>query len=305
MNWIVVDEVHEYLIHYLTESQTLIYDPTIGYKELITNHSTVEGIIIRSSFKIDKNLIDALPNLRCIARYGAGMENIDKEYAISKNIMCINAAEGNATSVAEQCLGMLLSLLHQLPKATNEVKNGVWDRQNNWGSELTNKTIAIIGFGNTGSQFYKLLQGFSIKKLIYDPYKNLDTTEQVDYPTIFEEADIVSLHIPLTPETHYLVNKEYISKFKKNIILLNTSRGKIVDTQEIAAGIASKKIKAAALDVLEYEKLNFENLDNYPTALSYLLEQPNVMITPHIAGWSQESYYKMAEVIVKKIKNLV
>lgn len=276
------------------------------YQRLIAEY---EGIIIRSKIPVDKTLISHASKLRFIARVGAGMENIDVEAAASKGIKCLNAPEGNRDAVGEQAIGMLLALMNRLMIADHEVRQGIWQRERNRGYELGGKTVAIIGFGNTGSAFARKLSGFDVRILAYDKYKTgfaIDRVEECDMETIFDEADILSLHVPLTHETHYLVNQTYLENFAKPVWLVNTSRGQVVNTSDLVAMIDTGQVKGACLDVLEYEKFSFEELPsgNFPEAFNKLIVSDRVLLSPHIAGWTHESNLKMAQVLVRKIADL-
>jgi D-3-phosphoglycerate dehydrogenase len=271
------------------------------------------GIIIRSRFKIDKQFIDKATNLQFVARVGAGLESIDCEYAISKNIQLIAAPEGNRNAVGEQAIGMLLSLFNNLNRADREIRNGHWNRESNRGYELENKTVGIIGYGNTGKAFAKKLRGFDVTVLCYDILPNVadNNANQVALKELQEKADVLSLHIPWTKVTDKMLNTNFINNFAKPFWLINTSRGKNVVTADVVSALQSKKILGAGLDVLEYEKLSFENLfdssraqsrEEKPEALNYLMQADNVLLSPHIAGWTFESHQKLAQVIVDKIK---
>jgi D-3-phosphoglycerate dehydrogenase len=265
------------------------------------------GIVIRSRFKIDKTFIDKATNLQFIARVGAGLESIDCDYATSKNIQLIAAPEGNRNAVGEQTLGMLLSLFNNLNKANAEVKNGQWNREANRGHELDGKTVGIIGYGNMGKAFAKKLRGFEVEVLCYDIQDNVaDTnTKQVTLKELQEKSDVLSLHIPWTPETDKMVNKDFINAFQKPFWLINTARGKSVVTSDLVDALKSGKVLGAGLDVLEYEKLSFENLfdaESKNESFEYLRQAENVLLTPHIAGWTFESHEKLAQTIVDKIK---
>jgi len=264
--------------------------------------SDYDGIIIRSRFTIDKQFINKAKRLKFIARAGSGLENIDVEYAKMKDIKCFNAANGNSQAVAEHALGMLLTLFNKLNKADKEVREGKWKREENRGIELAQKTVGIIGFGNTGSAFAKLLQGFNVNILSYDKYLQ-NHSFQTFMGKIYEEADIVSLHIPLTDETTYLVNDKFINKFKNPIYLINTSRGKCVNTKSLVTALKNGKIKGVCLDVLEYEKSSFEQLSakGLPEEMIYLTKSNNSILSPHIAGWTNESNVRIAEILLKKI----
>ncbi len=284
----------------------LFYDrSTEELKKLIPDY---DGIVIRSKFKITKEIINSSPKLKCIARAGAGMENIDLIAAKEKNIICVNSPEGNRDAVAEHALGMLLMLFNKLKKADAEVRTGKWLREENRGVELGGKTIGIVGYGNTGSAFAKKLQGFGVTILVYDKYKKNFGNEFVKESTIeeiFKKTDVLSLHIPLTDETNYLVNEAFIKRFAKNIYIINTARGKCLNTNDLAKNIENKKVLGACLDVLEYEAISFESVDffNLPLPMQYLLRSDKVILTPHIAGWTKESNVKIAEVLARKIIN--
>jgi D-3-phosphoglycerate dehydrogenase len=266
------------------------------------------GIVIRSRFKIDKTFIDKAKNLQFIARVGAGLESIDCEYAESKNIKLIAAPEGNASAVGEHALGMLLSLFNKLNTADKEVKSGQWNRESNRGTELDGKTVGIIGYGNMGKSFAKKLRGFDVEVLCYDILPNVSDSnaKQVSLQEIQQKADVLSIHIPWTPETDKMVNTTFINQFSKPFWFINTARGKSVVTTDLVSALQSGKILGAGLDVLEYEKLSFETLfeGKKPEAFDYLLQAQNVILTPHIAGWTIESKEKLAQVIVAKILNL-
>ncbi len=265
-----------------------------------------DALVIRSRFKITKNIIDACPQLRCIGRVGAGMENIDVPYARSKNITCLSAPEGNRDAVGEHALGMLLMLLNQLKKADAEVRSGIWLRAENRGHEIAGKTVGIIGYGHMGSSFAKKLQGFDCRVLAYDKYKTGFGAPHVTEATLqqlFDECDILSLHLPLTAETEYIVNGDFISKFKKNIYLVNTARGKCLRTGDLVAALESGRVKGACLDVLEYESVSFEQIEQntLPEPFKYLVNSDKVILSPHIAGWTHESNYKMSRIIAEKM----
>ena len=265
------------------------------------------GIVIRSRFKIDKTFLEKATNLQFIARVGAGLESIDCDYATAKGVHLIAAPEGNANAVGEHALGMLLSLFNNLNKANNEVKSGQWKREANRGHELEGKTIGIIGYGNMGKSFAKKLRGFDVTVLCYDILPNMGDANatQVSLSELQEKADVLSLHTPWTTETDKMINADFIDKFKKPFWFINTARGNSVVTEDLVQALQSGKISGAGLDVLEYEKLSFETLfeGEKPAAFEYLLQAENVLLTPHIAGWTFESHQKLAQTIVDKIKN--
>ncbi len=282
-------------------------DFTSTKEEIEAKIENYNGIVIRSRFKIDKTFIDKAKNLKFIARVGAGLESIDCDYATSKNIHLIAAPEGNRNAVGEHALGMLLSLFNNLNKADKEVKNGIWQREANRGYELDGKTIGIIGYGNMGKAFAKKLQGFDVEVLCYDILPNVGdkNAKQVSLEEIKDNADVLSLHVPWTEITDKMVNTEFINEFTKPFWLLNLARGKCVITKDLVSALQSKKILGAGLDVLEYEKLSFENLFDEHSKnedFEYLRNCDNVILTPHIGGWTFESHEKLAQTIVDKIK---
>lgn len=264
------------------------------------------GIVIRSRFKIDKTFIDKAVNLKFIARVGAGLESIDCEYAEAKQIQLIAAPEGNRNAVGEHALGMLLSLMNKLNRANKLVREGKWIREGNRGYELEGKTVGLIGYGNMGKSFAKKLKGFEVTVLCYDIQENVadENAAQVSLTELQQKSDVLSLHIPWTPETDKMINSEFVNQFAKPFWFINTSRGKNVVTDDLVEALQSGKILGAGLDVLEYEKLSFENLfidSEKPKAFEYLLQAENVLLTPHIAGWTFESHEKLAQTIVYKI----
>ncbi len=265
------------------------------------------GAVIRSKITFDAEMLKAANQLRFIARVGAGMESIDLEYAKTRGIVCFNSPEGNRDAVAEHALGMLLSLLNHLNRADAEVRSGIWRREANRGIEIKGKTIGIIGYGNMGGAFAQRLKGFGCRVMAYDKYKTGYSDEFVnecDMETIFAETDILSLHVPLTAETRYLADESYLSRFVKSIWLINTSRGPVVNTAALVKTLKSGKVRGAALDVLEYEKTSFEsmNAETFPEPLKQLVAMENVILSPHIAGWTVESKYKLAKVLADKIR---
>ncbi|HIC32193.1 MAG TPA: hydroxyacid dehydrogenase [Flavobacteriaceae bacterium] len=281
-------------------------DYTSSKEEIKQKIKDYDGFIIRSRFSIDKTFLDAATNLKFIGRVGAGLENIDCDYAESKGITLISAPEGNRNAVGEHSLAMLLSLFNKLNKADNEVRNGKWLREDNRGIELDGKTVGLIGYGNMGKAFAKKLRGFDIKVLCYDIKDNVEdeNATQVSLEKLQEEADVLSLHTPETPLTIGMVNQNFINNFKKPFWLINTARGKSVVTSDLVNALKSGKILGAGLDVLEYEKASFESLfsSTLPEAFQYLIEAQNVILSPHVAGWTTESKEKLAQTIVDKIK---
>ncbi len=266
-----------------------------------------QGIVIRSRFKIDKTFLDKATHLQFIARVGAGLESIDCAYAKIKNIQLIAAPEGNRNAVAEHTLGMILSLFNHLNVADSEIKSGQWHREKNRGHELDGKTVGIIGYGNMGKSFAKKLRGFDVEVICYDIQKNVgdENARQVSLIELQQKTDVLSLHIPWTTETDKLISIDFINAFAKPFWFINTSRGKNVVTADLVLALQSGKILGAGLDVLEYEKLSFETLfheNQTPEAFQYLLQAKNVLLSPHIAGWTFESHERLAQVIVDKIK---
>lgn len=279
----------------------------LSFDELKAKLPNYHGIVVRSRFRMDAKLLDAAKNLEFIARSGAGMENIDEPYCEARGITLFNAPEGNRNAVGEHALGMLLSLFNQLNKGDQEVRKGIWDREGNRGIELEGKTVGIIGFGNNGSAFAKLLRGFDVTVLAYDKYKSgfgNEFIEEVSLDTLKHRADIISLHIPQTPETLGLIDNAFIDGVSHPFYLINLSRGKIVNTQALADGLTAGKVLGACLDVLEYEKSSFEEIfdGNIPAALKQLFEHNQVLFSPHVGGWTVESYYKLSRVLADKIK---
>jgi D-3-phosphoglycerate dehydrogenase len=322
-----LDKNHELLINKLNDlGFTNHEDYTASKEDIEAKVSEYDGIIIRSRFTIDKQFLEAAKNLKFIGRVGAGLENIDCDYAKDRGIALFNAPEGNRNAVGEHALGMLLSLFNKLNKADKEVSQGKWLREANRGLELDGKTVGLIGYGNMGKAFAKKLRGFDVEVLCYDIKDNVgdDNCKQVSLEELQEKADVLSLHTPQTPLTLNMVNSEFINGFKKSFWLINTARGKSVVTQDLVAALDSGKILGAGLDVLEYEKSSFENLFKVeeskfrwmrkrrkagslsvvevPEAFQYLINADNVILSPHVAGWTVESNIKLAQTIVDKIK---
>lgn len=272
--------------------------------------SNYDGLIIRSRFTIDQTFLEAATNLKFIGRLGAGLENIDTIYAEKKGIQLFSAPEGNRNAVGEHALGMLLSLFNHLRRADQEVRNGIWKREENRGLELEGKTVGIIGFGNMGKAFAKKLRGFDCEVIFYDLKENIGNQDarQVSLKELQENAEVLSLHTPLTSLTKNMINTDFINQFKNPFWLINTARGKSVVTKDLVSALKSGAILGAGLDVLEYEKSSFENLFSdelaLPEAFQYLIEADNVLLSPHIAGWTIESKEKLAQVIVDKIKQV-
>ena len=305
-----IDSNHPLLWEQLQESGFVNHNDFSSSKEEIeAKIQDYQGIVIRSRFKIDRHFLDKATQLQFIARVGAGLESIDCDYASSKGIHLIAAPEGNRNAVGEHTLAMLLSLMNHLNKANSEIKSGQWNRESNRGHELDGKTVGIIGYGNMGKAFAKKLRGFDVKVLFHDilPNQADENAQQVSLVELQQRADVVSLHLPWTAETDKMVNATFINQFAKPLWFINTSRGKNVVTSDLVAALQSGKILGAGLDVLEYEKLSFESLfqdTTIPEAFQYLLDADNVLLTPHIAGWTFESHEQLAQVIVDKIKKI-
>jgi D-3-phosphoglycerate dehydrogenase len=299
---LIVDDIHPVFIEMVQAAGFLVdYRPSWTYEDTLLCIADYHVLVLRSKFKVNPNLIDLATNLKLIARAGAGVDNIDVDYAKHKNIKLISANEGNCDAVAEHMLGMLLSLLNNLRVADAEIHNGIWKREENRGTELSGKTVGLIGYGNNGQAMARKLSGFGVKILAYDKYR-LDygdaTVQEAAMATVFEESDILSLHIPLTKETKGLIDKNYISKFRKTFYLLNGSRGGISDMESIVYGLEQGKIIGAAFDVLPIE--DFPAL-NSVSWFGELKKYPNVILSPHVAGWTVESYFKIAKVLAEKL----
>ncbi|QXP51416.1 hydroxyacid dehydrogenase [Cellulophaga sp. HaHa_2_95] len=282
-------------------------DYTSSKEEVEAKIHLYDGIIIRSRFSLDHTFLEKATQLKFIGRLGAGLENIDTAYAKDKNIFLAAAPEGNRNAVGEHTLGMLLSLFNHLNKADQEVRHGKWDREGNRGIELDGKTVGIIGYGNMGKAFAKKLRGFDVEVLCYDIKGGVDddNARQVGIMEIKQKCDIISLHVPQTPSTINMINKEFIDGFSKDIWILNTARGKCIVTQDLVEALKSGKVLGAGLDVLEYEKASFENMfseNELPEAFSYLIKAQNVILSPHVGGWTVESKIKLAQTVVDKIK---
>ncbi|WP_298779431.1 2-hydroxyacid dehydrogenase [uncultured Polaribacter sp.] len=303
-----LDTNHPLLLNQLTDLGFINDEDYTSSKSEIENKIHLyDGFIIRSRFSIDKRFIDKATNLKFIGRVGAGLENIDCEYAASKNIALIAAPEGNRNAVGEHSLAMLLSMFNKLNKADKEVRDGKWLREENRGIELDGKTVGLIGYGNMGKSFAKKLRGFDVDVLCYDIKPNVGdkNCKQVSLKELQEKTDVLSLHTPQTKLTKNMINAHFINNFKNNFWLINTARGSSVITNDLVDGLKSGKILGAGLDVLEYEKSSFENLfsdSKMPDAFQYLIKSNQVILSPHVAGWTVESKEKLAQTIVDKIK---
>lgn len=278
----------------------------LSYNELLEVINNYDALVVRSKVEIDRNFLDNTHTLKCIGRVGAGMETIDVEYAEQKGIRCLNSPEGNRDAVGEHALGMLLALFNNMVRANNEIRTGLWKREANRGLEIKGKTIGVIGFGNMGSSFAKRLRGFECNIISYDKYKknySPEYVEEVELDELFERADVVSFHVPLTAETHYMADADFFNSFSKPIYLINTARGAVVKTVDLVSGMQSGKVLGVALDVIEYENMSKDGLDleTLSADFKYLLQADNAVLTPHIGGWTVESKYKLADVLADKI----
>ncbi|HNW70410.1 MAG TPA: NAD(P)-dependent oxidoreductase [Bacteroidales bacterium] len=307
MKILIASKIHRLFVDELQkaghECMTTILKNSGGLEPLIGEY---HGIVVNSRFMIGKDLIDKARKLQFVARIGSGMESIDTTYLEQQGIRWFNSPEGNRQAVGEHTLALLLNLLNKINIADRQVRHGQWIREANRGLEVEGKTIGIIGYGNMGSSFARCLHGFDSNVIAYDKYKSNYSDDYVcekSLEELFEQSDIVSMHVPLTEETKFMVNDVFIRSFKKNIYLLNTSRGKVLKTADLVENLKSGKVLGAALDVLEYESASFEQIgfDNFPEPMQYLATADNVILTPHIAGWSVESNVKHAQVLARKI----
>ena len=278
----------------------------LSYNELLAIVNNYDALVVRSKVEIDRNFLDNTHSLKCIGRVGAGMETIDVDYAEQKGIKCLNSPEGNRDAVGEHALGMLLTLFNNMLRANNEIRSGLWKREANRGLEIKGKTIGIIGFGNMGSSFAKRLRGFECDIISYDKYKKNyapDYVEEVSLEELFNRADVVSFHVPLTDETHYMADAAFLNSFAKPIYLINTARGAVVKTVDLVSAMQMGKVLGVALDVIEYENMSKDGLDleSLTPDFKYLLQADNAVLTPHIGGWTVESKYKLADVLADKI----
>lgn len=304
MKILLLDKNHPLITEQLLAKNFILEEDFISsYDEVCRKIENYDGIIIRSRIPLDKNFLEHAKNLKFIARVGAGMENIDIPVAQKLGIQLINSPEGNRDSVAEHVVGMLLVLMNRLFIASQEVKNGIWLREENRGDELLGKTVGLIGYGNMGKATAKRLSGFGCNVIFHDILHGLgdEYATQVSLDELKERAEVLSLHIPLTEESYYLVDGPFISEMKNDFYFVNTARGKNVETKSLVEAIRSGKVKGACLDVLEYEKSSFEKLETETEDLQFLLDSDKVIVTPHIAGWTVQSKEKLAQVIVDKI----
>ena len=304
---LIVDRVHPYLTEKLSESDIVcLTDMTFTYETFKAAPDDLYGLVIRSRFVVDRAILDSKPSLKFIVRIGSGVENIDVEYAEKKGIKVISTPEGNANAVAEHCLGLLLAALRHLSSADREVRAGEWHREKNKGTELQSHTYGLIGYGHTGPAFAKLLHALGCKVYAYDRYNPVagdSNAEMTDLETIMRECDVISVHVNYIPENKYFINEKFIEDVAQPFMLINTSRGMVVNTEDVVNAMESGKILTACLDVLEYESTRLKNLpkEQWPAAMERLAQLENVILTPHVGGQTPEAELRHAQVAVEKI----
>ena len=302
-----IDSTHPRLLEMLEKAGfNCQYTPELSKNEMLDIFDQFDGFIIRSKFTLSQTELDKATRLKFIGRVGAGLENIDVPYAESKGITCFNAPEGNRDAVGEHAVGMLLCLFNNLCRCNAEVSNGMWRREENRGLEIKGKTVGIIGYGNMGNAFAQRLKGFGCRVIAYDKYKfnySDEFCEEKQLEYLFENCDILSLHTPQTEETMFMVNDDFLGKFKKPFFLINTARGKIVKISDLVKHLKTGQVRGACLDVLEYEKASFEDLhaNELPADFKFLIDAENVLLSPHVGGWTHESNIKLSEVTAQKI----
>ncbi|MDG1331585.1 MAG: NAD(P)-dependent oxidoreductase [Crocinitomicaceae bacterium] len=307
MKVVFIDSVHPILEDRLQAAGFNCADATSkSREECILEVADAEGIVVRSRFPMDEAFLSNAPQLKFIARAGAGMENIDEKYTENRGINLYNAPEGNRNAVGEHALGMLLAVFNKLHTADRDVRSGKWEREHNRGVELDGKTVGLIGFGNNGQAFAKKLRGFEVEVLAYDKYKSgfgSADVEEVAMEAIFQRADVLSFHIPQTEETKFMADTAFFNSFEKSIYVINLSRGKIIRTSALVEALKSQKVLGAGLDVLEYEKASFESFfeQDLSPDFNYILNAENVILSPHVGGWTHESYFKLSDVLADKI----
>ncbi len=308
MRILVTDSTHPILHDLLRQAgHEVVEDTTLNYDTLLSVIPQYDALVVRSKIIIDRPFLDRARHLRCIGRVGAGMETIDVDYAESLGIRCLNSPEGNRDAVGEHALGLLLALFNNIARADAEVRQGLWQREANRGLELKGRTVGIIGFGNMGSAFAQRLQGFECNIIAYDKYKPAGYApayvQEVSLHELQQRAQVLSLHVPLTPETRHMVDYPFIQRFRHPFHLINTSRGAVVDTPGLVRALDEGLILGTAIDVIEYEDMTRDglDLDHLPDAFHYLLHSPRAVLTPHVAGWTVESKEKLASVLAQKI----
>lgn len=300
-----IDSVHPILWEFLEGMGFTCVDYSESTEESIRrDYSKFTGIVLRSKFQITSEILDQCQQLKFIARSGSGMENIDTKAAISRGVKCFNSPEGNRDALAEHTIGMLLMLFNKLNKADSEVRQRIWDREGNRGVELMNKTVGIIGYGTMGKAFAQRLSGFGCKVIAYDKFKkgfSDEFVQEVDWKTFVKEADIVSLHVNYLPENEFMIDSSFFDSFPKPIYIINTARGKCLNTKSLIDAMSNGKVLGACLDVLEFESVSFDNDYKHPF-IDLLLKSEDVVLSPHVAGWTKESYEKLSLFLAKKIK---